>query len=107
MAVLCLLSNTPWPWPTPAGAASAGCAEISHPEHSGGHAKGTVCTSEYAGRLHGAFYISLSRARDGVPQKVWLPYCAACAELLLGTPHALRKQSWSWKWRSYAKHGKR
>ena len=23
MAVLCLLTNTPWPWPTPAGAASA------------------------------------------------------------------------------------
>src|SRR5260370_29884328 len=23
MAVVCLLTNTPWPWPTPAGAASA------------------------------------------------------------------------------------
>src|ERR1700750_1755404 len=23
MALLCLLTNTPWPWPTPAGAASA------------------------------------------------------------------------------------
>jgi hypothetical protein len=27
MAVLCLLSNTPWPWPTPSRAASAGCGK--------------------------------------------------------------------------------
>src|SRR5882757_5320461 len=27
MAVLCLLTNTPWPWPTPARAASAGCGK--------------------------------------------------------------------------------
>jgi hypothetical protein len=27
MALLCLLTNTPWPWPTPARAASAGCGK--------------------------------------------------------------------------------
>src|SRR5580700_4925184 len=31
MAVLCLLTNTPWPWPTPAGAASAR-GGVPHPE---------------------------------------------------------------------------
>src|SRR3981189_2411462 len=35
MAVLCLLTNTPWPWPTPAGAASAR-GGVPHPERSGG-----------------------------------------------------------------------
>src|SRR6202040_2543293 len=35
MAVLCLLTNTPWPWPTPAGAASAR-GGVHHPERSGG-----------------------------------------------------------------------
>src|SRR5476649_2255699 len=27
MAVLCLLTNTPWPWPTPSRAASARCGK--------------------------------------------------------------------------------
>src|SRR6266481_2688854 len=35
MAVLCLLTNTPWPWPTPAGATSAR-GGVPHPERSGG-----------------------------------------------------------------------
>jgi hypothetical protein len=35
MALLCLLTNTPWPWPTPAGAASAR-GGVPHPERSGG-----------------------------------------------------------------------
>jgi hypothetical protein len=36
MAVLCLLTNTPWPWPTPARAASATERGITHLERSGG-----------------------------------------------------------------------
>ena len=35
MAVLCLLTNTPWPWPTPARAASATERGITHLEQSG------------------------------------------------------------------------
>ena len=35
MAVLCLLTNTPWPWPTPSRAASATERGITHLERSG------------------------------------------------------------------------
>src|SRR5258708_6454256 len=50
MAVLCLLTNTPWPWPTPAGAASAR-GGVPHPWNgaiSGGEVRSAaeVCTSE-------------------------------------------------------------
>jgi hypothetical protein len=34
MAVLCLLTNTPWPWPTPSRAASATERGITHLERS-------------------------------------------------------------------------
>ena len=52
MAVLCLLTNTPWPWPTPSRAASATVWEkwpSGQPEAGG---------SEYL-ELHGAFSIAL------------------------------------------------
>src|ERR1700722_698812 len=74
MAVLCLLTNTPWPWPTPAGAASArGGVPTLGTERSAewrGRSAAEVCTSE-ARKIGGCL---LSRARDGVPQQVWLPY---------------------------------
>jgi hypothetical protein len=35
MAVLCLLTNTPWPWPTPAEAASARGGLASDEQPSG------------------------------------------------------------------------
>src|SRR5258705_4489685 len=43
MAVLCLLTNTPWPWPTPAGAASARGGFPTRNEVEGGSRP--VCTS--------------------------------------------------------------
>src|ERR1700744_301540 len=43
MAVLCLLTNTPWPWPTPAGAASARGGVPTRNEVEGGGRPG--CTS--------------------------------------------------------------
>ena len=43
MAVLCLLTNTPWPWPTPAGAASARGGVPTRNEVEGG--RRPVCTS--------------------------------------------------------------
>src|ERR1700679_3312579 len=49
MAVLCLLTNTPWPWPTPAGAASARGGGPTRNEVEGG--RRPVCTS--AGRKMG------------------------------------------------------
>src|SRR5277367_285387 len=90
MAVLCLLTNTPWPWPTPAGAASARggvsptLAEERKRNGKGGpkaglHKRGGVpdrrslpdgvVSAEDWGNL-------LSRARDGVPQEACLP-CTA------------------------------
>src|SRR5258708_24413562 len=49
MAVLCLLTNTPWPWPTPAGAASAR-GGVPHPWNGAiaecrGRSAAEVCTS--------------------------------------------------------------
>src|SRR5258705_8692852 len=44
MALLCLLTNTPWPWPTPAGAASARGEFPTRNEVEGG--RRSVCTSE-------------------------------------------------------------
>src|SRR5271170_6390043 len=89
MAVLCLLTNTPWPWPTPAGAASArGGVSPTLAEKRKRNGKGgrrPVCTSE-PGSSAGAFPAGvvsaedwgnlLSRARDGVPQGACLP-CTA------------------------------
>ena len=65
MAVLCLLTNTPWPWPTPAGGASArrGVSPTLEEEAERWNGKGgrrPVCTQEDWGH-------SLSRARDEVP----------------------------------------
>src|SRR5258705_3727422 len=50
MALLCLLTNTPWPWPTPAGAASAR-GGVPHPWNGAiaewrGRSVAEVCTSE-------------------------------------------------------------
>jgi hypothetical protein len=72
MAVLCLLTNTPWPWPTPAGAASAR-GGVSHPWNGAvaewrGRSAAEVCTSE--ARKIGVPLV----ARQGrVPQQAWFP----------------------------------
>ena len=58
MAVLCLLTNTPWPRPTPAGAASA----------RGGFPTRRAAESRSAQAQRGRLGCLLSRARDGVPQ---------------------------------------
>ncbi len=68
MAVLCLLTNTPWPWPTPAGAASArgGFPTFgTERERSGGGVAQRRSAQAQRGRLG----CLLSRARDGVPQE--------------------------------------
>jgi hypothetical protein len=72
MAVLCLLTNTPWPWPTPAGAASArgGFPTLgTERERSGGG----VAQRRSAQAKRGRLGCLLSRARDGVPQEAWFP----------------------------------
>ena len=48
MALLCLLTNTPWPWPTPAGAASAR-GGVPHPWNG---AISGVEGAERSGGLH-------------------------------------------------------
>ena len=68
MAVLCLLTNTPWPWPTPAEAASARggfptLGEQAKPERKGRSAA-EVCTSE-ARKIR----VPLARARGGASQE--------------------------------------
>src|SRR5260370_34237832 len=68
MALLCLLTNTPWPWPTPAGAASArgGFPTLgTERERSGGG----VAQRRSAQAKRGRLGCLLSRARDGVPQE--------------------------------------
>src|SRR5271154_2415790 len=68
MALLCLLTNTPWPWPTPAGAASArgGFPTLgTERERSGGGVAQRRSAQAQRGRLG----CLLSRARDGVPQE--------------------------------------
>src|SRR5260370_36419614 len=68
MALLCLLTNTPWPWPTTAGAASArgGVAALgTERERSGGG----VAQRRSAQAKRGRLGCLLSRARDGVPQE--------------------------------------
>jgi hypothetical protein len=62
MAVLCLLTNTPWPWPTPAGAASARGGFPTRNEVEGGSRRSAQAQRGRLGCL-------LSRARDGVPQE--------------------------------------
>jgi hypothetical protein len=72
MAVLCLLTNTPWPWPTPAGAASA---------RGGVPTLGTQRSAEWRGRSAAEVCTSEARkigvplvARQGrVPQQAWFP----------------------------------
>src|SRR5271155_3309857 len=71
MAVLCLLTNTPWPWPTPAGAASArGGVSPTLAEERKRNGKGgcrPVCTSE-SGSSAGAFPAGVvERGRLGKP----------------------------------------
>src|SRR6202035_2970605 len=78
MALLCLLTNTPWPWPTPAGAASArgGFPTLgTERERSGGG----VAQRRSAQAKRGRLGCLLSRARDGVPQEAWLPCWARSA----------------------------
>src|ERR1700730_12146889 len=68
MAVLCLLTNTPWPWPTPAEAASArGGFPILGTEWRG-RSEAEVCTSE-ARKIR----VPLARARGGALRKAWFP----------------------------------
>src|SRR6266568_3652296 len=83
MALLCLLTNTPWPWPTPAGAASArgGFPTLgSERERSGGGGAQRRSAQAQRGRLG----CLLSRARDGVPQEAWFPCFARSAEIVFG-----------------------
>jgi hypothetical protein len=72
MAVLCLLSNTPWPWPTPAEAASA----------RGGFPT-RIAMEGAGGGLHkrerGRLGCLLSRARGRASQQVCLPCLAQSA----------------------------
>jgi hypothetical protein len=74
MAVLCLLTNTPWPWPTPAGAASAR-GGVPHPERSGRAAVGRSAQAQ-RGRL-GCF---LRAPGTESLRKAWLPCFARSAE---------------------------
>src|SRR3979490_1118017 len=79
MAVLCLLTNTPWPWPTPAEAASArgGFPTLgTERERSGGGVAQRRSAQAQRGRLG----CLLSRAREGVPQEAWFPCFARSAE---------------------------
>src|SRR5437899_5181234 len=78
MAVLCLLTNTPWPWPTPAGAASAR-GGVPQPERSGGRTQAGLHkrSAEDWGascRAPGTEYL----------RKAWLPCFALSAEEQLG-----------------------
>src|SRR5258708_14269747 len=64
MAVLCLLTNTPWPWPTPAEAASARGGFPTVGTEWRGRREAEVCTSE-AGKIR----VPLARARGGASQE--------------------------------------
>jgi hypothetical protein len=64
MAVLCLLSNTPWPWPTPAEAASARGGFPTVGTEWRGRSEAEVCTSE-ARKIR----VPLARARGGASQE--------------------------------------
>src|SRR5258707_7724866 len=88
MALLCLVTNTPWPWPTPAGAASArgGFPTLgTERERSGGgvaewrgRSAAEVCTSE-ARKIR----VPLAHARDGVPQEGLVSlFCAERRKML-------------------------
>jgi hypothetical protein len=63
MAVLCLLTNTPWPWPTPAEAASARGGFLTLGTEWRRRSEAEVCTSE-ARKIR----VPLARAR-GRPQE--------------------------------------
>jgi hypothetical protein len=70
--------------------------------------------SEYL-ELHGAFSITLRAPGAALLSKVWFPCrarsagdCVCCCFVLSGGDSPRFTQaSWSWKWRSYAKGGKR
>ena len=64
MAVLCLLTNTPWPWPTPAEAASARGGFPTLETEWRGRSEAEVCTSE-ARKIR----VPLARARGGASQE--------------------------------------
>jgi hypothetical protein len=64
MAVLCLLTNTPWPWPTPAEAASARGGFPTLGTERRGRSEAEVCTSE-ARKIR----VPLARARGGASQE--------------------------------------
>ena len=91
MAVLCLLTNTPWPWPTPAGAASASGGFPPRSTTEGERSEGLHKRSRGPRRAIFARWgeearkmrVPLARARDGVPQEglasLWA--CVSKAEL--------------------------
>src|ERR1700722_2122635 len=64
MAVLCLLTNTPWPWPTPAEATSARGGFPTLGTEWRGRSEAEVCTSE-ARKIR----VPLARARGGASQE--------------------------------------
>src|SRR5579871_5516116 len=94
MALLCLLTNTPWPWPTPAGAASARGGVSPPLERSGSGVEG----AERSGGLHkrSAEDWGASCRAPGTEslRKAWLRCICAerrrCFSLLLHLGWALR-----------------
>src|SRR6202021_1457634 len=79
MAVLCLLTNTPWPWPTPAEAASARGGFPTLGTEWRGRSEAEVCTSE-ARKIR----VLLARARGGASQEVCQPHWCANAHIFSG-----------------------
>ena len=102
MAVLCLLTNTPWPWPTPARAASArGGVSPTRNEMEGG--RRPVCTS--AARKTAGHPLRAPGAE--LLRKVWLPCLARSAGfdfgMLRGAPAGMgsrktRPVAFRWGW---------
>jgi hypothetical protein len=76
MAVLCLLTNTPWPWPTPAEAASARGGFPTLGTQWRGRNEAEVCTSE-ARKIRAPLSAGLvSLALRGAHECTWGGRCA-------------------------------
>src|ERR1700733_11062193 len=79
MAVLCLLTNTPWPWPTPAEAASARGGFPTLGTEWRGRSEAEVCTSE-ARKIR----VLLARARGGASQEGLVSHMPLCSRRSVG-----------------------
>src|SRR5580704_14936752 len=78
MAVLCLLTGTPWPWPTPAEAASARGGFPTLGTEWRGRSEAEVCTSE-ARKIRAP----LARARGGASQEGLVSLLGGAHEIAL------------------------